>query len=46
MKEFIGKNKNFVVIWVFLKQEYFVYHKGKYLGIKAYRYRDIASYIN
>ena len=43
---FIGKNTDFKVVWSFHEQAYFVFYKKKYLGIKKYRYGDIASYLN
>jgi len=42
---FIGKNKDFKVIWNCTKQIYTVYKNNKYL-IKKYRFTDITSYLN
>ena len=45
MKEFIGKNPRFKVIWNFSNQSYTVYKNNIFLILK-YRYSDIKCYLN
>lgn len=45
MKEFIGKNPDFKVIWDCNAQEYIVYYKGKFV-VKKYKFSDVKSYLD
>ena len=42
---FIGKNKDFTVVWNCDKQTYNVYKNGKYL-INGHRFSEVKSYLN
>lgn len=45
MKEFIGKNPSFKVVWSFVDQTYSVYKDDRFL-ILRYQYSDIRCYLN
>jgi len=45
MKAFIGKNKQWVVVWNCRKQAYTVFLNNKYFVTK-YRFNDVKSYLN
>jgi len=46
MKEFIGKNTDFVVIWNCNLQHYSVYYKNEILCHPKYKFSDVKSYLN
>ena len=42
---FVGKNKDFKVVWKCYKQSYTIYYKGRYMDTK-YKFSNVETYLN